>query len=284
MGLESALQKKYDRLLAYIGSYEKIVLAYSGGVDSTLLLKVIAQVLPAENIIAVIAESPTFPQEESIGARAICEGWGVPYAVITTEEMNDANFVNNPEDRCYFCKRELFNKILQYAYNKGITYIFEGSNAEDIHDHRPGLRALRELGIKSPLLECGLSKDEIRALSREFGVPTAAKPSLACLSSRIPYGTQITEKVLKMVHDAEKIIRLFGVTQCRVRHYGDCARIEVEPKDIGTLTRHEIRTQICEALKKIGYKYITLDLEGYRSGSMNLVLTTNDKEERDEKA
>ena len=278
MGLDQALRKKHEKLIALIQSYKNVVLAYSGGVDSTLLLTVILQAVPTENVTAVIAESATFPQEESHAAQSICEQWGVPCTVISTDEMADPDFVNNSSERCYYCKTELFTRILQQADNKGVAYVLEGSNADDRYDHRPGMKALRELGIKSPLLDCELTKEEIRVLSREFDVPTAEKPSFACLSSRIPYGTKITEKVLKKVHDAEKIINSLDVKQCRVRDYGECARIEVSPDDIAILARDDARTMICEAFKDIGYKYITLDLEGYRTGSMNLVLTNNKEE------
>ncbi|MFC1809150.1 ATP-dependent sacrificial sulfur transferase LarE [Candidatus Omnitrophota bacterium] len=279
MTLDKILLEKYEQLIDHIKAYDKVVIAYSGGVDSTFLLKAAVEAVSVENIIAIIAESLTFPQEESIAAQNICKEWNVPFLVISTDEMTDPAFVNNSHVRCYFCKTELFTKMLQHAKAEGIAYVLEGSNADDRHDYRPGMKALQELGIKSPLLECELTKDEIRALSRHFDVPTAGKPSFACLSSRIPYGTRITEKVLKMVHDAEKIIRSFNVEQCRVRHYGDCARIEVHPHDINILAQPDIREKICKQFKEIGYTYVTLDLEGYRSGSMNLVLSNTTEEE-----
>jgi pyridinium-3,5-biscarboxylic acid mononucleotide sulfurtransferase len=278
MVLKLVTKTNYERLLHVLREYKRAIIAYSGGVDSTFLLKSAIEALGRKNVVACIAESPTFPNAESVFAQDLCTQWGVSFCLIKTKEMQNKAFIQNTPDRCYHCKTELFGKILQHARKKGVKYVLEGSNADDRKDYRPGMRAVQELGIRSPLLDCDLSKAEIRALSRDLGIPTADKPSLACLSSRIPYGTKITEKVLQKVHDAEKIVRSFGIVQCRVRDHGDQARIEVVPADIAKLAGAKVRTAMCRKLKKIGYKYITLDLEGYRTGSMNLVLTKTDKE------
>ena len=257
---------------------KQVIVAYSGGVDSTFLLRAAIEALGCEKVTACIAESPLFPHEESVFARGLCRKWNVAFFVISTHEMNNPAFVRNASDRCYHCKKGLFKLMLQQAKEKEVTYVLDGSNVDDRKDHRPGRRALQELGIVSPLLESGFTKQEIRKLSRALRIPTADKPSLACLGSRIPYGTRITEKGLQKVHNAERIVRSFGILQCRVRDYGDLARIEVLSKDIQKLTRTGIRAVLSRKFKKLGYKYVTLDLEGYRTGSMNFILTKKNKE------
>jgi len=269
---------KFKYLLSSLRKMKQVIVAYSGGVDSTFLLRAAIEALGCEKVTACIAESPLFPHEESVFARGLCRKWNVAFFVISTHEMNNPAFVRNASDRCYHCKKGLFKLMLQQAKEKEVTYVLDGSNVDDRKDHRPGRRALQELGIVSPLLESGFTKQEIRKLSRALRIPTADKPSLACLGSRIPYGTRITEKGLQKVHNAERIVRSFGILQCRVRDYGDLARIEVLSKDIQKLTRTGIRAVLSRKFKKLGYKYVTLDLEGYRTGSMNFILTKKNKE------
>lgn len=265
------MNDKIKALEIKLTGYKCVAVAFSGGVDSTFLLKSALQALRRDNVYAIIAQSPIFPVEEFERASAICREWDVSFTVIMSDEMADERFVANSTSRCYFCKIRLFTKIRQAANAAGITVILEGSNADDVNDYRPGFQAIKELCIESPLLACGISKAEIREGARMLQLDAAEKPSMACLSSRIPYGVRITAENLAQVHQGEQIIREYGITQCRVRHYGDCARIEVMPCDIMRLADKKIREELCQRFHAIGYVYVTLDLEGYRTGSMNLV-------------
>lgn len=262
---------KLTALQNILKDLKSVLIAFSGGVDSTFLLKVAKDTL-GDKVLAVIAESPTFPADEVIYAEELCQKYGVDYQIIQTAEFNDEKFLNNTKDRCYYCKSELFSKLIAIAKEKNIPYVLDGSNFDDKSDYRPGGRAKCELGVKSPLMEAGITKQEIREMSKELGVPTWDKPSYACLSSRIPYGTRITKEILNMVGEGEKFLRSLGFKQLRVRHHGNTARIEVDQEAIPEIVQEEIRDQIAKKFEELGYTYVTLDLKGYRTGSLNEIL------------
>jgi uncharacterized protein len=263
--------QKYDILQAYLKSLNSVAVAFSGGVDSTFLLKVAHDVL-GEKAVAVTARSESFPKRELLEAEAFTQSHGIEHLVIDSEELDIDGFAENPKNRCYLCKTELFSKIRDIAAQKQLAYVVEGSNTDDNGDYRPGLLAVSELGIKSPLRFAELSKDDIRELSRELGLPTWNKQSFACLSSRFPYGENITQERLSMIDQAEQFLLDLGFYQVRVRYHGNLARIETDEAGFDTLLRKEIRHQIHDKFKKIGFTYIALDLKGYRTGSMNETL------------
>jgi len=247
------------------------VVAFSSGVDSTFLLRV-AHEERGGRVVAVTIRSHIFPKRELDEAAAFCRAEGIRHEIMDLEELDIPGFAENPPDRCYHCKRELFSKLLAFARGNGLAAVLEGSNIDDDGDYRPGRRAIRELGIVSPLHEVGLTKAEIRALSREMGLPTSEKPSFACLASRFPYGERITAAGLARVEKAEQWLldSGLGLTQLRVRSHGDMARIEVPLADIPRLAARA--AEIAAAFKEFGFSYVTLDLRGYRTGSMNEVL------------
>lgn len=250
----------------------KVAVAYSGGVDSTFLLRWARDTLGLENVLAVTALSPLYPERERRGAEALASEMGVKHLLIESNELEIEGFVENPVDRCYLCKRELFEKVKRRAREEGILHVVEGSTLDDEADHRPGKRAIRELDVRSPLLEASFTKAEVREVSRSLGLKTWDKPSFACLASRFPYGKRITEEGLKRVGEAEDFLIGLGFKQVRVRDYGDLARIEVYRGEIGRLLKETVRDRVVDHLKSLGYRYVTLDLQGFRSGSMNEVL------------
>ncbi|RKY02493.1 ATP-dependent sacrificial sulfur transferase LarE [Candidatus Poribacteria bacterium] len=264
---------KLERLRDIVRGLESVLVAFSGGVDSTFLLKVCLDVLGRENVLAVTAESELYPREEVEGARTLAESLGARWRLIRTDELCNEAFASNPPERCYYCKMELFSKLKEIAGEEGLKHVVDGSNADDVGDWRPGMRAAEELGIVSPLKEAGLGKEEIRKLSKEMGLPTWDKPSMACLASRFPYGHRITPEELRMVGEAERFIRGLGFKQVRVRHHGKLARIEVEPSGIERLASAGIRERVARKLKELGYTWVTVDLQGYRTGSMNEALS-----------
>lgn len=265
------MSKKLQDLKNLLKGMKSVLIAYSGGVDSTFLLKVSTDTL-GDKVLAVIAESPTYPSDEVEKAKELCEKLGVKSLVIQTDEFSDENFLANPQERCYFCKRELFSKLLGIAGQNCISHVLDGSNFDDRSDFRPGNRAKDELGIRSPLMELAFTKRDIRGFSKELNLPTWDKPSYACLASRIPYGTRITQEILKRVEEGEKFLRSLGFKQLRVRHHGAIVRIEVEKKSIGRIMQDGLMDKISKKFEELGYTYVTLDLKGYRTGSMNEVI------------
>ncbi len=272
--ISADLRIKFSRLISLLRTYQKAVLAFSGGADSAFLLK--AMKIADMEIFPVTAVSETTPGEDVKNSISFAEELGVEHRIIKTEEMRNESFVSNPPDRCFHCKDELFKKLKLMAGESGFRFIFDGSNSDDLSDYRPGRRAAKLHGVISPLAECGFSKEEIRAMSRQLGLSTGDKPSSPCLSSRFPYGRRITPEALIRVSRAEEFLRTFGFHDLRVRDHGDTARIEVSEEDMHILISHETRLLVSGTLKSLGYKFISMDLEGYRSGSLNRVLGDKD--------
>ncbi len=267
-------RKKYENLQHNLKAMKKVLVAFSGGVDSTFLLKVARDVLGTD-VLAVIASSATYPESEQQEALRIAEDFDVRYRVIHTKELDDPNFRDNPPERCYFCKKELFLRLREIALEENFPHVCDGSNYEDTFDFRPGFKAAEELDIRSPLKEARLEKNEIRLLSRKLGLPTWDKPAMACLSSRFPYFTPIDNESLRQIDRAEEYLRTKGFSQLRVRHHGKMARIEIDPSDFSKVLEKQTREEIVTRLKKMGYLYVTLDLSGYRMGSMNEPILNN---------
>jgi len=271
-------KQKLDTLQRLLKDMGSLVLAYSGGVDSTFLLKVAKEAL-GDNVLAVTAVSPTYTQEEYERACKMARSLGVRHLSIQTKELENPEFLKNSPRRCYYCKKELFQELRTIADQEGISFVADASNQDDCSDYRPGRIAAKEAGIRSPLIEAGLKKNEIRELSREMGLPTWDLPAMACLASRFPYGEFLTLKKIKRVDQAEKFLRDLGFPQVRVRSHGEIARIEVHANLAKKLTNLEVGLKVVRELKRLGFVYVTLDLEGYRSGSLNEVLPRIDQEE-----
>ena len=272
--MNDSLLKKYDQLKDYFKNLGSVAIAFSSGVDSTFLLYAAYDAI-GDKAVAVTASSCSFPKRELDEAKAYAKSLGVRHFIVESEELEIDGFANNPPNRCYLCKRELFEKMFDLAKEQGIAYVAEGSNLDDNGDYRPGLIAVAELGAKSPLREVGFTKQEIRDLSAHFGLPTARKQSFACLSSRFPYGETITKDKLSMVDKAEQLLLDEGFEQLRVRIHGDnVARIELSPKDFSKMLDEELRLRIYDSFKSFGFAYVSLDLKGYRTGSMNETLNT----------
>ncbi|MBQ7714482.1 MAG: ATP-dependent sacrificial sulfur transferase LarE [Clostridia bacterium] len=262
------LHIKYEKLRELLSSLGSVAVAFSAGVDSTFLLKTAHDVL-GEDAVAVTAEHGAFPGREMSEAVDFCTAEKIKHIKIPFDATSVEGFCDNPPDRCYICKKALFGKIIEKAIEGGFLCVAEGSNLDDDNDYRPGARAIAELGVNSPLKEAGLTKQDIRALSRELGLPTWDKPSYACLATRIPYGEKITLEKLSMIERSEQFLFDLGFRQSRVRHHGDTARIEIERADFERIIDPQIRYDISNELKEIGFRYVSVDLEGYRTGSMN---------------
>jgi uncharacterized protein len=270
MSRDEKREEKIRRCTAIITELGRVAVAFSGGVDSTLLLSLCIRTVGTENVLAILGVSPSLPTRERDEARRLAEEMGVLVIELETDEFEDPAFTQNPADRCYHCKKSLYTRIWRIARERGFNSVVSGANADDPGDFRPGLDAGKEMGIRNPLMEAGLTKEDIRAASKSMGLPTWNKPAMACLASRIPYGSTITPERLKRVEKAEEALRGLGFGQCRVRDYDTLARIEVE----GDLLEKAVseRARIVAALKAAGYIYVTLDLAGLKSGSMNAVL------------
>ncbi len=264
------LESKLARARAVIADLGSVVVAYSGGVDSTLLLALSLEALGSEHVLAVTARSETYPESELAEAVQVAHTLGARQRFVDTHELDDPRFSANPPDRCYFCKQALFSDLWRIAREEGLAAVVYGANADDAGDHRPGMRAAKERGGRAPLLEAGLTKDEIRVASRARGLPTWDKPAMACLSSRFPYGTPLTVEALRRVGAAEEFLRAeIGLRQFRVRHHDPVARLEVPPEEWERVLDGDARARIVARLRELGYLFVALDLDGFRSGSLN---------------
>jgi len=267
-----SLDARYQQMRRIIRSLERVAVAFSAGADSTFALKVALDVLGPDNVLAVVGRSDSLPQAELEAAQTLASELGAELAVVAPGELGNADYAANPQNRCYYCKNMLYGEIERFARARGITQIINGTNADDYSDWRPGITAGEERRVRSPVAEAGLTKAEVRELSRRLGLPTSDKPASPCLASRVQYGEQITAEKLRMIESCEAFLHKLGLRECRVRHHHRLARIEVPPDQIARLADAHTRRRIVEHFRKAGYQYVTLDLQGFRSGSMNEVI------------
>ena len=268
MMVSADLERKYEKLLEIIRQYDGLIVAFSGGVDSTFLLAAAHSVL-GDRLVAVTARSPVHPARESEFAVRFAESRNIRHRLVRSREMTQADFLANPVDRCYICKKHILGDLAALGREMGIDHIAHGANVDDLGDYRPGMQAAEEAGVAAPLLEAGLTKADIRMLSKRLGLETWDRPSMACLASRIPYGTPITETDLQMVDRAEQVLLNLGFKTCRVRHHGDVCRIELLPDELKKALGDDIRPTIVSELRRAGFRYVALDLRGYVQGSLN---------------
>jgi uncharacterized protein len=271
------LQQKYDKLKEILGRVGRLLIAYSGGVDSTFLLKVAVDTLGKDKVAAAIAQGPSLPQSQYDRAVKMVKDMGAELIITETDEMNDVAYLANKADRCYHCKSHLFEQLADIAKEKGFDTVACGHNLDDTKDYRPGNTAAADFGVSTPLIEAGLTKQDIRQLSKELNLPTAGIPASPCLASRIAYGLEITEENLKQVGKAEEFLRSLGLVEFRVRHHGEVARIEVHPEDMPKIIQQDVRKKIVEKLRELGFKFVALDMAGFRSGSLNEILSQAEK-------
>lgn len=271
--ISDELNLKREKLIDYIKNLGSVVIGFSGGVDSSFLLAAAHETV-GENVIAVTGADPSVPERELKEARDFCAERGIRHVICKTDPLKEEGYRQNSPDRCYFCKHGIFEELKKTAEEYHMEYIAEGSNLDDVGDYRPGMRAARELSVKSPLLEVGLHKSEIRLLSRAMGLPTWSKPAYACLASRFVYGEEITEEKLHRIDRAEQFLIERGFFEERVRIHGNMARIEVPPSDIPRLASDKIRNEVYEEFRKLGFSFVTIDMRGYRMGSMNTTLSS----------
>lgn len=272
---ENLLTLKHQRLTETLHSLHSVAVAYSGGVDSALVLKTAIDALGSENVVAVTGRSDSLGSDEFDAAVGLARNLSAEHVVLDTNEFDNPNYLANPANRCYFCKTTLYAAMASFVGERGLAAIVNGVNADDLGDYRPGLQAATEHAVRSPLADAGLTKAEVRELARQLGLPIYDKPASPCLSSRVPYGEPITPEKLRMIEAAEAFLRGLGIRQCRVRHHGNMARIEVPPAAIPQLAAQEIAAQVDAHLRSLGYQYVALDLRGFRSGSLNEPLLIN---------
>ncbi len=272
MATATAIDEKLARMQDALRDMGRVAVAFSGGVDSTFVLKVALDTLGRDNVVAVTGRSNSVAADELSDAVRLAELLEARHVILDTNEFADPNYVANPTNRCYFCKTELYTRLDAFIAEAGLSAIVNGVNADDLGDWRPGLIAAGEHRVRAPAADAGLTKSEIRELSARWGLPTADKPASPCLSSRVQYGEHITPEKLRMIEQAERFLHDLGIRECRVRHHNNLARIEVPPNQIEQLLRPDVRTKIDTAFREYGYNYVTIDLRGFRSGSMNEVI------------